>query len=78
MQAIFGSQFFNFDSDGGRILVSHDFWILWALIGPLTLLVSWLYYYIRDWHELAKKLIRALKITLGLAMDIISIDISCW
>ena len=45
-QAVFGSQFFNFDEKEHRITVSNDFWILWALIGPLSLGVSFLYYYL--------------------------------
>lgn len=44
--AVFGSQFFNFDSQNHRILVANDFWIFWALIGPLSLAVSSLYYYL--------------------------------
>ncbi|KAG7001424.1 hypothetical protein G7Y79_00031g065390 [Physcia stellaris] len=44
--AVFGSQFFNFDEKKHRITVSSDFWILWALIGPLSLSVSFLYYYL--------------------------------
>ncbi len=45
-QAIFGSQFFNFDPQSRKILVATDFWIFWALIGALSLAVSLLYYYL--------------------------------
>ena len=44
--AVFGSQFFNFDTTHRKIEVANDFWILWALIGPLSLAVSFLYYYL--------------------------------
>lgn len=46
IQAVFGSQFFNFDNQSKTILVANDFWIFWALIGPLSLAVSLLYYYL--------------------------------
>ena len=45
-QAVFGSQFFNFDNQSKKLLVANDFWIFWALIGPLSLAVSFLYYYL--------------------------------
>ena len=45
-QAIFGSQFFNFDTESKKILVATDFWIFWVLIGALSLTVSLMYYYL--------------------------------
>ncbi|KAL8830795.1 MAG: hypothetical protein Q9191_001225 [Dirinaria sp. TL-2023a] len=44
--AIFGCQFFNFDSDQRKLVVATDFWIFWALIGPSSIAVSLLYYYL--------------------------------
>ena len=45
-QAVFGSQFFNFDTESRKILVASDFWIFWALIGALTITVALMYYYL--------------------------------
>ncbi|KAL6715238.1 hypothetical protein ACLMJK_007502 [Lecanora helva] len=43
---VFGSQFFNFDSEKKKILVANNFWIFWALIAPLCLIVLLSYYYL--------------------------------
>jgi hypothetical protein len=38
-QTIFGSQFFNFDSETSRIRMSDNFWVFWAFAIPITALV---------------------------------------
>ena len=45
-QAIFGSQFFNFDTQSRKISVATDFWIFWVLMAALSLTVSIMYYYL--------------------------------
>ncbi|KAL9027446.1 MAG: hypothetical protein Q9196_004031 [Gyalolechia fulgens] len=41
--AIFGSEFFKFDDHKHSVSVAHNFWIFWALTGPLTVVVSFFY-----------------------------------
>jgi Mg2+ and Co2+ transporter CorA len=52
--AVFGTEFFNTrDDDPVHIRVSQDFWILWLVVGPLTIfvVVVWLVWY---WDARAK------------------------
>lgn len=43
---IFGSEFFSFNDKKQNISVAQNFWIFWALTGPLSLGVWFLYYYL--------------------------------
>ncbi|MCJ1455701.1 hypothetical protein MMC28_006057 [Mycoblastus sanguinarius] len=42
--AVFGCQFFNFDSTSRTVSIATDFWIFWVLTLPLSLLI-FVYYY---------------------------------
>lgn len=45
--AIYGSQFFDYETGGevDGLVVSHNFWILWLTVAPCSLVVLLLYYY---------------------------------
>lgn len=58
-QAVFGSQFFNFDTNSRKILVASDFWILWVLTGPLSLAIWLIYYGFRGYNRVSVR--KALK-----------------
>lgn len=50
--SVFGSEFFNTDEEHGGIVVSRDIWWLWAVTGPLTMVVLGIW---RFWYWNARK-----------------------